>query len=202
MARIILTDWVTYVYLTVAVIFGASALWRRTRTGADNGVDRPERSEFPELLHVGSPADIATPRDQRLRVVSVLCSVVLFAAAGCSGESPRVPTYPVEGQVLLDGKPPIGAQVVFHSTGNHGAGTLRPTGQVDQTGKFILTTFAASDGAPEGEFDVTVEWWESKNDQPAVNRLPSRYRQPNRSGLHAKITAGGPNSLPTFKLAR
>jgi hypothetical protein len=136
-----------------------------------------------------------------MRSVCLFCSVLLLFGAGCSGDT-NPPRWPVEGQVLFDGKPPVGAQVVFHLAGNDSAGTLRPTGQVDSDGKFKLTTVAANDGAPEGDYDVTVEWWESKNDRPAVNRLPARYQQSKRSGLHARITAGAPNTLPTFKLAR
>ena len=77
----------------------------------------------------------------------------------------------------------------------------RPTGQVDKDGKFTLTTFAANDGAPAGDYEVTVEWWVSKNDKPAVNRLPARYRQPERSGLRATVAGGGAIALPVFKLA-
>jgi hypothetical protein len=137
-----------------------------------------------------------------MRGASCLCSVVILLGAGCSGNSTNAPTWPVEGQVLFDGKPPVGAQVVFHSAGNNGAGSLHPSGLVDGNGKFKLTTYAANDGAPEGDYVVTLEWWVSQNDQPAVNRLPARYQQPKRSGLHAKIAAGAPNSLPTFKLTR
>jgi hypothetical protein len=133
---------------------------------------------------------------------SLAVVAVMLGIAGCSRESPRVPTYPVEGQVLLNGKPPVGAQVVLHARNNPGGAVLRPTGQVDTTGKFTLTTYTANDGAPVGDYDVTVEWWVAQKDRPAANQLPPRYRQPQRSGLQAKISADGPNSLPTFKLAR
>jgi hypothetical protein len=123
-----------------------------------------------------------------------------MALAGCS-DSGRVPVFPVQGQVLFDGKPATGAHVVFHPVGKSGGGALRPAGQVDHDGKFTLTTFQSGDGAPEGEYAVTVELWESKNDNPAVNRLPGRYQQAKTSGLTAKV-APGENQVPVFKLAK
>lgn len=141
-------------------------------------------------------------RTGSMRIACWVFSVVTLFAAGCSGNTPAVPTWPVEGRVLFDGKPPVGAQVVFHSAASNGAASIHPMGQVDSEGKFTLTTFAANDGAPEGDYDVTVVWWVAKNDRAAQNRLPARYQQPARSGLRAKVTAGASNALPTFKLAR
>ena len=133
----------------------------------------------------------------------ILCSTLplFLALAGCNGGSPQVPVFPAEGKILFDGKPPAGAQVIFHPVGKAGSEVVRPTGQVDSTGKFTLTTYAANDGAPEGDYQVTVEWWIAKNDNPAVNQLPARYRQTQTSGLQAKITPGE-NQLPVFKLTR
>jgi hypothetical protein len=148
-----------------------------------------------------SQCTFATVKLQRMRIVCCLCSAVLLLGAGCSERRTDAPSWPVEGRVSFNGAPPVGAQVVFHPTGQS-AGTVRPTGQVDKTGQFTLTTYTANDGAPAGDYDVTVEWWVSKHDQLAVNQLPARYQQPKRSGLHARVTAGGANALPTFKLAR
>jgi hypothetical protein len=124
---------------------------------------------------------------------------LMLAVAGCS-DSSREPVFPVQGQVLFQGRPAVGAQVVFQPVGK-GDTVVRPSGQVDSDGKFVLTTYAVGDGAPAGEYEVTVELWVSKNERPAVNQLPSRYRQGRSSGLRATIAAGA-NQLPAFKLAR
>jgi hypothetical protein len=128
-----------------------------------------------------------------------LLPLLLAALAGCGGAA-HDPVYPVHGQVLFQGKPAAGAQVVFHPVGKIDP-TVRPSGQVDSTGKFTLTTHAAGDGAPPGEYEVTVELWVSKNDNPAVNQLPWRYQQARSSGLRATVTAGE-SQLPAFKLSR
>jgi hypothetical protein len=126
--------------------------------------------------------------------------MALGLVAGC-GAAGRVPVFPVQGQVLFNGKPAAGAQVVFHPAGKTGSDALRPTAQVDADGKFTLTTFTSGDGAPAGEYEVTVEQWVSKNDDPAVNVLPARYRQVRTSGLRVTIAANE-NQVPTIKLAR
>ena len=133
----------------------------------------------------------------------ILLSLTLAFIAGCGdgGNAGREPVYPVQGQVLLEGKPAAGAQIVFHPVGNNSLAAIRPSGQVDSTGKFTLTTHAAGDGAPAGEYEVTVELWVSKNDRPAVNQLPARYQRTRSSGLHATV-AVGENQLPAFKLSR
>lgn len=129
----------------------------------------------------------------------LMLPVVLGLAAGCSDS--RQPVFPVQGSVVFSGKPPTGAQVVFHPVGKSGIDAVRPSGQVDAEGKFSLTTFKAGDGAPAGDYEVTVEQWVSKNDNPAVNMLPARYLLTRTSGLRATVAAAE-NEIPTFKLSR
>jgi hypothetical protein len=133
--------------------------------------------------------------------ITLLLPVAVVAAAGCGERSHREPVFPVEGHVLFHGKPAAGAHVVFHSVANDGVAAPRPSGQVDGTGKFLLTTYTAGDGAPAGDYEVTIEQWVSKNDRPAINQLPRRYQQGKASGLRATVTAGK-NDLPTFQLSR
>jgi hypothetical protein len=121
-----------------------------------------------------------------------------LVAAGCSDG--KTPVYPVEGKVLWKGKPPAGAQVVFHPIGSPNKDALRPAGQVDTDGKFVLTTFAAKDGAPAGDYEVTVEWWVSPGpDLPAVNKLPTLYGRTQSSKLRATVSAGT-NQIQPFEL--
>ena len=59
----------------------------------------------------------------------------LTLVVGCSSGNSREPVHPVEGQVLVNGKPPAGAQVTFHPVGKDGDDVRRPTGQVDANGR-------------------------------------------------------------------
>ena len=109
---------------------------------------------------------------------------------------------PVKGRVLFEGKPVPYALVVFHPLAEEGE-TIRPRGQVAEDGSFQLTSYAAQDGAPPGEYRVTVEWWLARtgSDAPPTNRLPARYSKAATSRLQARI-AEGTHELPTFKLTR
>src|SRR5579884_1358822 len=80
--------------------------------------------------------------------------LVGLCSAGCS-EAER-PTYPVHGQVLIEGKPAARALVAFHPVAAAGREAVHPAGQADDQGHFTLTSFAAGDGAPPGEYQVTV----------------------------------------------
>jgi hypothetical protein len=127
-----------------------------------------------------------------------LGTLALVLAAGCS--SGKTPVYPVEGVVRWKGQIPEGAHVVFHPAGKTDRDTIRPAGQVGRDGKFVLTTFAAGDGAPAGDYEVTLEWWVSPGrDLPAVNKLPDAYRRPMSSRLHVKVIEGS-NQLQPFEL--
>jgi hypothetical protein len=119
-------------------------------------------------------------------------------AIGCG--SGRPPVYPVQGQVRWKKQIPEGAHVVFHPVGKTGTDVVRPAGLVDRDGKFVLTTYAAGDGAPAGDYDVTVEWWVSPGrDLPAVNKLPAAYARAESSRMQVKVVPGT-NELQPFEL--
>src|SRR5262245_41415792 len=81
-----------------------------------------------------------------------------LCAAGC-GSDGRKPVFPVSGKVTWDGRPARGATVVFHPVTDNGPDAVRPRGKVNADGSLEVTTYAAKDGAPAGEYKLTVEWW-------------------------------------------
>src|SRR5262245_59099450 len=108
------------------------------------------------------------------------------ALSGCGRGGPKF--YPVTGKVLVDGHPAEHALVVFHPV-NAGPDALKPHAAVGPDGTFTLTTNTTGDGAPAGEYLVTVEWWlsgvkkVSDPDVPSKNHLPAKYAKPESSGL-------------------
>jgi hypothetical protein len=74
---------------------------------------------------------------------------LLFAAAlaGCG-----TATSPVEGTVLLDGQPLVGASIQFVP---QGAGK-QATGETDKNGAFTMSTDKPRDGVVPGEYKVVV----------------------------------------------
>jgi len=138
----------------------------------------------------------------------LLFSLVLGVAAGCT-RSDRTPVHPARGQVFYDGRAIPHALVTLHPVGASEKDTPKPRGTVDKDGRFVLTTYEAGDGAPAGEYGVTVEWWLSKtapgtpegDSPPPSNHLPARYARVESSRLRVRIEPGN-NEIPHIHLSR
>jgi hypothetical protein len=130
----------------------------------------------------------------------------LVAAPGCGDDDGRVNVYPVSGRVLVKGQPADGAQVAFYPTAAELQGPKMPVpaATTDANGVFRLQSYELEDGAPAGEFKVTVAW----PAPPAPNasgvfdlkdRLGGRYSNPQTSKLTARVEEGG-GEIPPFEL--
>jgi len=134
--------------------------------------------------------------------IRLLTSVSLVAAVVSCSKPPQKPvTYPVTGRVLYEGKPAVGAVVILHPADGSITGD-RPRAKADATGEFTLTTFTTGDGAPSGEYVVTVGWKQT-GDHPeqGIDLLPAAYSDPKTSTLKATIASGGNEPL-VLKLTR
>jgi hypothetical protein len=103
--------------------------------------------------------------------------------------------------VLFDGKPAAGATVFFYPVETD-AEALAPYGVTDANGSFTLTTYLTFDGAPAGEYVVTVRWPgppRRGEDEQGPDRLKGRYDNPKTSKLRATVETK-PNDLPPFQL--
>ena len=132
-----------------------------------------------------------------------LVAVSAFGLASCSPSARRTPTIPFAGKVLLpDGRPAELALVVFHRVGETSADDPKPHGKVGADGTYKLTTYDADDGAPAGDYRVTVELWlAGRGDEPPANRLNAKYAKPESSGLTAAVGTG-PAEIKTIELKR
>jgi hypothetical protein len=107
----------------------------------------------------------------------VLSLVGLLLIAGCDDGRPR--RVPVSGQVLIDGQPVAAGIIKIVPSG------ARPAyGQLDEEGRFTLTTFDKDDGCVEGTHRVMVlgrreengrhhwlapkKYWSRKNREPTI----------------------------------
>jgi hypothetical protein len=128
-----------------------------------------------------------------------------MAVCTSCGQSDRPPLFQVQGEVYYQGKPAEGASVFFLpvNTANLPASEGVPHGVVGADGTFRIGTFAAADGAPAGEYAVTVIWetQPASRDEEARNLLPRRYASPATSGLRARV-AEGDTKLDAFRLTQ
>jgi hypothetical protein len=140
------------------------------------------------------------PTITRLMTIVVIALLSVLSSSCSNG---RKPVYPVHGQVLFEGQPIPGALVVFHSQGADGGTTEKSFAKAGPDGTFTLGTYESADGAPAGNYLVTVELWLSSGtgDEGPTSRLPPRYANPNTSGLTATVEAG-PTELKPFELKR
>lgn len=159
------------------------------------------------LIRCGSPCEDTGIRNRlpagARRTGLIFVAALAFLGPGCESSEQRKPVYPVRGRVLFDGKPTPHALVVFHPLGTEDKDAVRPRGQVGPDGFFTLTTYEPGDGAPAGDYQVTVELWLSsgKGDEGPTSRLPARYKNPKTSGLTARLDAGAVELQP-FQLKR
>jgi hypothetical protein len=121
--------------------------------------------------------------------------------SGCSKRG-WLETYPVKGAVLVDGKPAKDAMVTFHPKETVGDRPYLPTGQTNENGEFALGTFVAGDGAPAGEYDITIVWPVRHNPISTLwegDKLNGRYA--NRAKTTLRITVEKQAlQLPPFEL--
>lgn len=139
-----------------------------------------------------------------LRAVAV-GTVLLISGSiiGCASHADdELVMFPVRGTVRVNGKPATGARVIFHPHDEEIPAT--PFGVVDDEGVFELSTFLANDGAPEGDYSVTISWAPplSGGSDPEMGeeRLPSTFQDPHGSGIVVTIEAE-PNDLEPFDIS-
>lgn len=150
------------------------------------------------------PKDARKNRGRKV-VFGIFAGAALAATSiGCGEAKPdRVAVYPAAGKVTLKGQPTHGAQLILYPKSDLGADVPAPRANVGQDGSFKLSTFAGGDGAPEGEYVVTLRWYKLVKQGGDVvagpNVIPRKYTNPQSSDITVRIAAGQ-NELPPIKL--
>jgi hypothetical protein len=125
----------------------------------------------------------------------------IVALSACSTDTkPAVeqkPTHPVQGTLLVDGKPIAGVLVIFHPQGAADPQMVRSYGRTEKDGRFTLSTYKPGDGAPAGKYIVTALIQDPDNE---ANALPAHVGVPATSKLWAVVQEGA-NDLPVFRIS-
>lgn len=140
------------------------------------------------------------------RTSLLVASLMVIAMVGCmrSGPSPgppRLSTVPASGVVLHRGQPVAKATVAFHRND----GLVSSNATTDDTGRFSLGTYGASDGAPAGGYRVSVAVSTTTEIEPGVlaplpeggarSPIPLTYADPSTSGLKVEIPDAGDREI-------
>ena len=153
---------------------------------------------------VTTSSTIHTPLDRTLGIQSALLVIALCGGAcwGCSRSANHVAVHPVQGEIKFRGQSPEGA-CVWLVPKDAKEGVPNPRATVAKDGSFAVTTYDGNDGAPEGDYVVTVQWYKPvRQDGELVggpNALPAKYASARTSDLKIRVAAGD-NKLPPIQL--
>ena len=124
-----------------------------------------------------------------------LWAVALACVMGCN-DSRRLETFPVKGTLLVDSKPAGGAHLAFHPVDRRIVS--RPVALTETDGSFRVMTHAPDDGAPAGEYIVTLYWRDESHSEDECedhdpiqhDRLNGLYVDSTKSPLRATVRPG------------
>jgi hypothetical protein len=125
-----------------------------------------------------------------------------LTAAGCGskGQFGSHPPIKASGQVLVNGKPAAGVELILFHQADWGESTASPTGFTDKEGRYKLSTYYHEDGAPAGRYKVRAVWPSFRRGLTAgPDKLAGKYADQNKSGIEVEIN-DGVNVLPEIEL--
>ncbi|MGN6544820.1 MAG: hypothetical protein ACTHK7_07210 [Aureliella sp.] len=147
------------------------------------------------------------PAGRKCRIPRIVASrfivpVILMTFAGCGADDWHARTYPASGRITVNGQAAEGADVTLHPRGQKiDQRGSNPWGIAQADGSFTLSTYKHGDGAPQGEYAVTVRWPVDVTDMSAamVDRLGGAYANAERSQWEVAIEQGE-NELPPIEI--
>ncbi len=134
-----------------------------------------------------------------MRAARRFAGLALVAALCGCGAKERL--HPVEGKLFIGGQPAANAKIAFHPLGGSAPRALIPVGVTRPDGSYSLMCRAPGDGAPAGEYVVTLIWpdvalvQDECVEEVAHDRLKGRYADAAKSPLRATV-APGRNDIP------
>jgi hypothetical protein len=110
----------------------------------------------------------------------------LPTAIGCGGGKDGL--CPVRGKVLVNGQAAERVVVTLHPLGGGTVGR-RSMATTEADGSFQISTSGPGDGAPPGEYAVTLVWPEyNAAGDPGPDRLKGRYATPAKAFTKIAVT--------------
>lgn len=104
----------------------------------------------------------------------------------------------------MDGKPASSLQIQLHDKA--GVDTQKPTfpqATTDEQGNIIVSTYAEGDGAPAGEYTLTIAWQEFNalsRSYSGADKLNKKYSDPKTSPVQLSVGDGKSNDLGNLEL--
>ncbi len=133
-----------------------------------------------------------------------LCAILALLSSGCGTEhTDRKATFPVKGEVYVDGEPAADLAVTLHDV--NGIDSEQPTisaTRTDASGKFSVSTYEQGDGVPAGNYTLTFEWGEMNTFSMRYegDKLNGKYKDPETSEHRVTVEEGKPTELGRIDL--
>jgi hypothetical protein len=136
--------------------------------------------------------------------------LVLVTLASCGGGPNAPKAYPVKGKILVNGQPANECEITLNRISGPELPTpVTPSGLTDQNGEYQLTSYYGGDGAPDGEYVITVVWRErtglAKTEFGGPDKLGGAYGKAEKNkylpGFVVKVE-GKPLELPPLQLTQ
>lgn len=131
-----------------------------------------------------------------------LALFLICLVAGCGGDSnpEGIALVSAKGKILVDSKPVTGLVVQLKPKFDWKSDKVPlPHAVTDKDGNFILETFKTADGAPAGEYEVSVVSPSNEGLGRISDPIGSRYADASKSGLTVKI-GDQETTIPDFQL--
>jgi hypothetical protein len=115
-------------------------------------------------------------------------AVAVVLIVGCNKvELDHVPTVPVQATFTVGGEALDAGLVILHATPPK-PGVPAPIGTIADDGTLTLTTFDRGDGAPPGDYVVTVHSGrERDDDSPGGRAISVKYSSPRTSDVFLRV---------------
>ena len=141
------------------------------------------------------------------RTIGVAAGILFLAGCG-PGEKPKATLYPVTGKVLVNGKAPVRAEVQLVAEPplfDEAKRSLGPHGIVQEDGTFQIGTYTDTDGAPEGDYAVTMIWRviteEGGEESFGPDRLNASQANPKKPMARFVVKPTGENRIPDINIS-
>lgn len=130
----------------------------------------------------------------------------MLCDSGCSNAKPELVSVGVTGKVLIDGQPPARAEIRLKPKvplQDPVKRSLEPYAIVQADGTFEVGTYLSDDGAPPGEYAVTLVWptvtIEGGEETFGLDRLGGRFSDP-AAPIARVVVEDEPVNIPVILL--
>src|SRR5262245_5308068 len=129
----------------------------------------------------------------RAALLVLLLEAAFLLPIGCRRQS-QDEIFAVEGMLTVNGVPAANASLAFHPL-DPGISAYCPVGRTNSHGRFRLTTHSDFDGAPAGDYAVTIVWPDESSlvdecdcsDPLQHDRLKGLYANADQSEFRATV---------------